>query len=130
MKLLVAFATDNGKTYMDRHFGDAEYYYIYEITKNDYLHKKTISNVNIEEEGHADPKKAKGITSLLKQENCNVVVSKIFGANIKRIRKQFVCIMMNDNDILDSINMIKSRYDEIVNELNKGEERLHLNFKK
>ena len=32
-KLKVAFATDDGKTFMDRHFGDAEYYYIYEMIK-------------------------------------------------------------------------------------------------
>ena len=30
-KIRVAFATDNGKTFMGRHFGDADFYDIYEI---------------------------------------------------------------------------------------------------
>ena len=34
MMINVAFATDNGKTFMDRHFGDAKFYDVYEISEN------------------------------------------------------------------------------------------------
>ena len=126
-----AFATDNGKTFIDRHFGDSDYYYIYEISTSETTFIKKISNTTEEEdeEIHADPKKAKGVTEMLKDENVKVVVSKIYGPNIKRIRKNFVCILMNDEDISDSIKIIQQKFDIIVNEWNKGESRNHLNFK-
>jgi hypothetical protein len=38
IKLKAAFATDNGKTFMERHFGDAEYHDIYEIIISLVLH--------------------------------------------------------------------------------------------
>ena len=33
MMIKVAFATDDGETYMDRHFGDAEYYLFMKFLK-------------------------------------------------------------------------------------------------
>lgn len=126
-----AFATDNGKSFINRHFGDSEYYYIYEISASENTFIKKISNTTEEdnEEIHADPKKAKGVAEMLKDENVKVVVSKIYGPNIKRIRKNFVCILMNDDDISESINTVQQKFDVVLNEWNKGESRNHLNFK-
>ena len=128
----VAFATDDGKIFMDRHFGDAEYYYVYEISETDSRFLKKIKNTTEEDDEsiHADPEKAKGIAGLFKNENIKVVVSKVFGANIKRIKKKFVCVLMNDNNITDSIKTIQQKFDIINNEWNNGEERNHINFKK
>ena len=131
MKINVAFATDDGKTFMNRHFGDAEYYDLYEITETDSEFKKRIKNTTEEDDEsiHADPEKAKGVAGLFKNDNIKVVVSKVFGANIKRIKKKFVCVLMNDNSISDSIESIQQNFDLIINEWNKGEERNHLNLK-
>ena len=128
-KIRVAFATDNGKTFMGRHFGDADFYDIYEIAGNNAKFIKRIDNtVDEEEEIHADPKKAKGISKLLLHENVNVVVSKIFGPNIKRIKKKFVCIVVKDEDIEEGINKICTNIEKIYSEWEKGEERQHLSF--
>ena len=128
-KIRVAFATDNGKTFMGRHFGDADFYDIYEIDGNKANFIKRIDNtVDEEEEVHADPKKAKGISKLLLNENVNVVVSKIFGPNIKRIKKKFVCIVVKDEEIEEGINKICVNIEKIYNEWEKGEERKHLLF--
>ena len=131
MMIKVAFATDDGKTYMDRHFGDAEYYYVYEISESDSRFLKKIKNTTEEDDEsiHADPEKAKGVASLFKNENIKVVVSEVFGANIKRIKKKFVCVLMNDNNISDSIDSIQQNFHLIKNEWDKGEERKHLNLK-
>ena len=129
MKFKVAFATDNGKTFMSRHFGDADFYDIYEIDGNKANFIKRIDNtVDEEEEVHADPKKAKGISKLLLNENVNVVVSKIFGPNIKRIKKKFVCIVVRDEKIDESMKKICNNINKIYNEWEKGEERKHLSF--
>lgn len=128
-KIRVAFATDNGKTFMGRHFGDADFYDIYEIDGNKANFIKRIDNtVDEKKDVHADPKKAKGISKLLLNENVNVVVSKIFGPNIKRIKKKFVCIVVKDKEIEEGINKICTNIEKIYNEWEKGEERQHLSF--
>ncbi len=128
-KIRIAFATDNGKTFMGRHFGDADFYDIYEIEGKKAVFIKRISNtVDEEEEVHADLKKAKGISKLLLNENINVVVSKIFGPNIKRIKKKFVCIVVKNEEIEEGINKVCSNIGKIYREWEKGEERQHLSL--
>ena len=125
----IAFATDNGKTFMGRHFGDADFYDIYEIKgKKAAFIKRIFNTVDEEEEVHADPKKAKGISKLLFNENVNVVVSKIFGPNIKRIKKKFVCIVVKDEEIEEGINKICNNIEKIYCEWEKGAERQHLSL--
>ncbi|MEA2096899.1 MAG: NifB/NifX family molybdenum-iron cluster-binding protein [Candidatus Cloacimonadota bacterium] len=127
-KLKIAFATDDGKTFMGRHFGDAEHYYIYEIDDKNSKFIKKIDNTTEEEDMHADPKKAKGISNLLLEENVSVVVSKIFGPNIKRIKKKFVCIVVKDEELDVGIRKVCESIGKIYEEWEKGEERKHLSF--
>lgn len=127
-KIKVAFATDNGSNFINRHFGDANYYDIYEIEGNQANYLKRIDNTTEEEEIHADPKKAKGIANLLLEENVSVVISKIFGPNIKRIRKKFVCVVMKDNYISEGIQKICDNTGKIYEEWEKGEDRKHLSI--
>lgn len=127
MKLRVAFATDDGKTFMGRHFGDARFYDIYELDEDQASFIKRIENtVDEEEDVHADPKKAKGISTLLLDEQVTVVVSKIFGPNIKRIKKKFVCIVVRDDEIDVGLKKICNNIEKIYVEWEKGQERKHL----
>lgn len=129
MKFNVAFATDDGKTFMGRHFGDALFYDIYELDENQASFVKRIENtVDEEEDVHADPKKAKGISELLLDENVTVVVSKIFGPNIKRIKKKFVCVVIRDEMINSGINKVCENIEKIYAEWEKGKERKHLSL--
>lgn len=127
----IAFASDNGKSFIDRHFGDSEYYYIYEMKASGIEFVKKIENTTEEdnEEIHADPVKAKGVTEMLKSEDIKVVIAKIFGPNIKRIKKKFVCVLMNDDDISESIKKVQEKYDLILSEWNKGDNRDHINLR-
>ncbi len=126
----IAFASDNGKSFIDRHFGDSEYYYIYEMNASGIEFIKKMENTTEEddEEIHADPVKAKGVTEMLKSEDIKVVVAKVFGPNIKRIKKKFVCILMNDSDISESVKKVQQKFDLILSEWNKGESRNHINL--
>ncbi len=129
-KIITAFATDDGETFVDRHFGDALQYEIYEIGVDSHKHIATINNVTEEEEMHADPNKAKGVAGLFKKDRVQVLVSKKFGGNINRMKKKFVCILMNDPQIPDSIKTIQRHFDPVIKELEKGEDRHFLNWKK
>jgi len=129
--MMVAVATDNGEKFIDRHFGDAKYYDIYKLTNTNALFIKRIENVIEEQEAvHANPEKAKGVAELLKKENVTVVISKIFGPNIKRIRKNFVCVIMNDESIKDALERLIYNWALIVTEWEKGAERNHCILRK
>ncbi len=128
----IAFATDNGKNFMDRHFGDAQYYDIYEIVKDKADFLKRIINTTEEDDEHihADPKKAKGVVNLFKDEEIQVLVSKNFGPNIQRVKKKFVCVLMNKESIVQGIKKIQESLKNIEDEWGKGEARKHINLKK
>ena len=129
MEMIAAFSTNDGKTFVDKHSGDARFFYIYKIAKTESVFLKRLENTAPEEKKHADPEKAKGIGRMLKKEGVQVLVSKIFGPNIKRVRKQFVCIMMNDASIAQSLEKLQKKLPEIQAEWETGEERNILNFK-
>ena len=90
MKLIIACATDDGQTYIDRHFGDARYYAIYQLEGHTWSFLRKIPNTSKKEEKHADPEKAKSVTAILKDEHVQVVMAKEFGPNIARIKRHFV----------------------------------------
>ncbi|MCD6366860.1 MAG: hypothetical protein J7L46_04895 [Bacteroidales bacterium] len=123
MEFLVAFATDNGKSFMSRHFGDAEFYDIYKISKIDTEFLERIENITEEEKQHADPEKAKGIVSLLKKKGVQVAVSKNFGPNIQRIKSVFVCIRIKEDLIEDGTKIIQKHLQPIYYEWLLDEKR-------
>lgn len=126
-KIKVAFATDNGNTFISRHFGDADFYDIYLVDEEKASFLKRIrNNVSEEEEIHADPEKAKGIGELLARENVSVVVSKIFGPNITRINKKFVCVIVKDEAIEEGVHKVCENIGKIYAEWEKGSDRNHL----
>lgn len=131
MIIKAAFATDDGYNFMGRHFGDAEFFDIYEINEKSFNFVKRISNSTEEEEEeiHADPKKAKSISKILLEQKINTAVSRIFGPNIKRIRKKFVCLILDDIKIEEAIKRIQENYNEIEAEWLKGEERSHISLR-
>jgi predicted Fe-Mo cluster-binding NifX family protein len=126
-KMKIAMATDDGENFIDRHFGDANMYKIYKLRPDEVKYIKTIENtVDEEEKIHADPKKAKGIANLLKEEGVQLVASRAFGPNIKRIRKKFVCIVIGEYNLENGLDLIQKNFDAIVAEWNKGKDRKHL----
>ncbi|MGC9363561.1 MAG: NifB/NifX family molybdenum-iron cluster-binding protein [Fidelibacterota bacterium] len=130
-EIMVAVATDNGRQFINRHFGDTRYFDLYKVTRSSILFIKRIENVvEGHEELHEDLEKAKGVAGLLKKENVHVVVSKIFGPNIKRIKKKFVCVIMNDTSVKDALDRLQQNRDMIIAEWEKGTDRNHCILRK
>jgi len=124
-----AFATDDGHTFMDRHFGDARYFDIYDLEGPSWVKIRRIDNTIEEDETvHADPRKAGGITGLLKAEGVQVAVSKVFGPNIMRIKKHFVCVRMDDQTIGEARTRLSGMAGRIEEEWHKGDGRGFLNL--
>ena len=125
-KLTIACATDDKNVFTNEHFGEAKEYLIYEVSKTDTLLLDTIVNKSPEEKMHGDPNKAKGVASLLKPLGVKVLVSKVFGQNIKRMKQKFVVVLSNEDGIVESIKNIQINFETIVKELEAGENRNHL----
>jgi len=129
---ICAVASNDGINYTDTHFGDAKCYILYEITSASGEFVKIITNAteHDKEEIHADPQKAGSVVNMLKKENVQVVASGVFGPNIKRIKSKFVCLLIDQGSISNSIPHIINNYNAIAEEWNKGEKRSYLNLKK
>lgn len=129
MKITAAFATDDGNRFMERHFGDARYFDIYELDENSVQFIKRIDNSTDKDDGediHGDPVKAGGIMGLLLKEKVRVAVSRNFGPNITRILKKFACVRFLGDEINDGIKRIQENIGAVCAELEKGEERKHI----
>ncbi len=124
--MTAAFATDDGTSFVRRHFGDAEFYDLYEISASEAKFLKRIDNTtdDDEDEGkHGDPNKAKGVTGILKKEGVTVAVSRVFGPNLERIKRKFLCITFKQGSIKESIGTLQENFSALVDEWAKGEER-------
>ncbi len=129
----VAIATDNGNTCIERHFGDARYYYLYDIDMaGSHFVAKLENNLDIEEQesAHGDPRKASGIGGLLKQQQVNTAVSKVFGPNIKRLIKQYACILVSVDAIPEVLELLVQEQNRVFEELEKGEGRNPVDLRK
>ena len=124
--LTVAFPTDDEVNFINRHFGDATMFALYTISPNKLKYKKSVLNKSEEEKTHADPKKAKSISKILKEQNVDILVGRAFGGNILRMKKHFVCVKCDFTKIEDSFETLLKNFDRIVVELQKGEARDYL----
>ena len=60
---------------------------------------------------------------MLKKEGVSMSVSRVFGPNLKRIKKKFLCVITEEGSIKDSIKKLQHIFPELVVEWVKGEER-------
>ncbi len=128
---IAAVATDDGAEFTSKHFGDALFYDLYAVDGTCAEFLRRIPNTSEEEEDvHADPKKAGSIAQLLRSEGVQTVVSKVFGPNIKRIRKKFVCVSVKDMNVSESIETITTHHEEILDAWDAGEERPVLSYRR
>ncbi|MDC7246003.1 MAG: NifB/NifX family molybdenum-iron cluster-binding protein [Sphaerochaetaceae bacterium] len=125
--IISAVATDDGVSFIDRHFGDARFYDLYEITGDSASFMKRIENHTEDEgdeEGHGDPVKARSIAAILTEEGVNAVVSRVYGPNIRRIRKKFLCIVSREGAIEESLIRLKNMFSELSEEASKTEKKI------
>lgn len=136
MKFKVGCATDNGKELKKDHFGDAKFYDIYEIDKENIEFYKRINNPKYEEEeeeeeGHSgDPEKAKGISKPLKKEGVKMMIGYQIGPNIVNMRKNFVPAVSRSLSIEKTLINVQKITKKVEEEWNKGENRKHIVIKK
>lgn len=129
MKFLVGFATDDGKNMVNKHYGDAEFYLVYEISQNEsvFVEKRSNTTDENDERFHGDPNKAGKIGKIMK--DVQVLCNKQFGKNIVRMTKKFLPVLFDIDSIEEAIKIIQQRLPEIEEAWKLGENRKHLSFR-
>ena len=125
-ELILAIATDDGKHFITRHFGNAGMYLIYQLDESGWTFRKKVMNTSTEEKMHADPVKAGSITGILKEEGVQVLVSRAFGPNIKRMIQKFACVLVSGGSIEQGLETLKMNYSVILERWKEGSGRAHL----
>ena len=124
-ELTVAIGTDDKKIIKsDDHVGMSKYFQVWRYFNGELTFKETRENskyVEDETRIHGDPKKAESMTHVLK--NIDVLVGKIMGPNIKRLKNKFVTVVIREPEIEKSLEIIKENINEIVEEKEKTERK-------
>jgi len=119
--LLFAIGTDQDQLIKQNdHVGMSKYFQIWKYSNGNLDFKEKRENVKYKEDGeriHGDSDKAKSTTSVL--EGIDVLVGKMFGPNIIRLKDKFVCTVIREPKIKKAIEIIKENINEIVEEYDK-----------
>lgn len=124
-ELVIAIGTDNGEIIKpDEHVGMSKYFQIWTYSEGETYLKETRENAKYKEDetiSHGDPMKAQATASVLM--DVDVLVGKMMGPNIERLRQKFVPVIVREPDIKKSLEIIKDNINEIFEEKEKTERR-------
>jgi predicted Fe-Mo cluster-binding NifX family protein len=124
-KLIFAIGTDDYKNIKSNdHVGQSLYFQIFEYSEGEMALKETRENPKFKEDEtkiHGDPGKAKAIASVL--NGVDVLIGKIMGPNIVRMKNQFVCAVVREKEIKVAMDIIKANICAIVHEKNKKDNK-------
>ncbi len=127
--LRFAIASIDGEKLFDGHFGESDYYLIYDLNNERYEFIEQIKNLakDFEEREHGDKRKAMKVSDLLSE--CEALCGRAFGPNIKRIVKKFVPVVVRVEKVEEALRLLQESYESILKEYEKGEDRKHLVLK-
>lgn len=129
--LIIAVATVDGDSMPKGHFGEAARFDLYRVGPATAERLRTIANRHAPEDhhDHADDegaRKAAGIGRLLRGEGVQVLVSRAFGPNIRRMRRNFLPVVVGGTRVDEAVAAVQAHWDEVGAEWRRGEERRHL----
>ena len=119
MNLKFAFAVNKENKFNNRHFGDADKYFIYgQVDHELVLIGEEINNFKLldEEHEHGSKRKGNAIIKLLKEKEVNVLVSMQFGKNIKIVNEYFIPVIIHSENPEDAVDILNKHLHWIKDE--------------
>ncbi|CAD5244500.1 Iron-molybdenum cofactor-binding protein [Thermococcus camini] len=120
--LKVAFGMENDETLIDAHYGDSEFFAIYEVCEDGsvkLLEKRHNKAKDFEEhdEGHGDPRKFKAVVSQLL--DVDVLAAFRMGPNFLRIRDKTnkVAFFTRTRDLSVALERLIENFDDIYTQV-------------
>lgn len=108
----MAFASSDGKSIGNTHFGDSDAFTICEGDGRYFKILKTVINEN-KLENHGETNKARNIIESLESENIKVVVARAFGPNIEQIITRLVPVKSHSGDLKSAIRDVAAIWNEL-----------------
>ncbi|MBN2436920.1 MAG: 4Fe-4S binding protein [Spirochaetes bacterium] len=119
--IVFAIGTDDGTFIKQKdHVGSSLSFMIYRYSEGKMVLIDKRNNVKYDEdesETHGDPGKAAAVSDVL--SGADVIVGSIIGPNVKRLRKQFLPIVVRTDTIENSLKIITENMPDISEELSK-----------
>lgn len=128
-ELVLAIGTDDEKTIKpDDHFGMSKYFQIWKLSSGDgnLTLVETRENAKYKEDEtkiHGDPGKAKATASVL--GGVDVLIGKMMGPNIERLKQKFVPVVIREPDIEKARELIRENVSAIAEEKAKEVNERH-----
>lgn len=134
--LIVAIATLDGSQVPRSHFGQAQQYEIYRLSRDGATKLQSVANPHarktLDDASHqqhnarGEEGRGAGIGRLLGGHGVQVMVSRAFGQNIMRMRERFVPVKVDTADVDAAIGLLQSHWDAVVSCWSEGNDRKHL----
>ena len=122
--ILVACATDDQKTFIPDHFGEARYFMLFRLTEERWEHVRTLTNTSREGEehgdhhhghGHGEGAKAQAILEHFREAHVDVFISRRFGPNIVRISRYVLPVVIRGGATLEEgLTVCREHYGRIT----------------
>lgn len=116
--LKVAFGMENDETLIDAHYGDSEFFAIYEVCEDGsvkLLEKRPnkAKDMKEQDEGHGDPRKVKAIMGQLM--DVDVLAAFRMGPNFLRIRDESdkVAFFTRTRDLKLALQRVAENFDDL-----------------
>ena len=132
--LMVAIASEDGERMPKGHFGEAPRFELYRMDADTATWLRSVDNPRAASQhdqqdhhhGHGENHHGGGIGRLLGGEGAQVMVSRAFGANIKRMRQRFLPVVVHCERVTDAIALLQFQWGRVGEHWNQGEARKHL----
>lgn len=123
--LVFAIGTDNGSVLkQDDHFGMSGKFQIWDFSNGTMTFREERQNsryIEDETKTHGDPKKAEQTAQVL--DGVDVIVGKLMGPNISRLKNNFVPIVVRTDKLDSVIRILSENIIEIADEKAKSERK-------
>lgn len=104
--VVVALPTDDGRTLITRHFGDAAAYEVFEHLEGRWYRLEHVVNDVTRHHGHGTSGKARGIAGILRVRGVTVAAAPVFGENLARIQRRLACVLVPPGAIEDTLGLL------------------------
>jgi predicted Fe-Mo cluster-binding NifX family protein len=120
-KIRVCIGSDDGVSVALSHMGDMKYFYIYDISKDNYAFIEKRLNT-MKQEGHATSNKMQIIQGILK--DTNAFVARVQSPNFKKLaaNTRFQPIIVNMEKLEDILAILIKEFEQISTLVQKREE--------
>lgn len=120
--LRFALAVNNQHLFESRHFGDAEKFLLYDYREGEITFYKEILNPAKSSHhsfAHGSEAKARLLTELFTSEKVQVLVSKKFGGNLKRVNRHFIPVVILQDSPEEALEIMQKHIHWLIEERHK-----------